>query len=83
MLSTRINLHNVSPVGDVGRVMVERPYDDWLSVRFSSSSSAFATPSTPKDTEGWLFERENLEKRMPPIPFPMLAAPADRQEGRG
>lgn len=69
-------------MGEVGRVMVESPYDDWLSLRFSSSSSAFATPSTPKDTDGWLFERENREKRIPPNPFPILAAPAGRHEGR-
>ncbi len=60
--------------------MVERPYADWLSVRFCSSSSAFAPPSSPKDTEGWLLEREKREKRMPPMPFPMLAAPTSSVE---
>lgn len=62
-------------MGEVGRIRVERPYADWLSVRFCSSSSVFAPPSSPKDTEGWLLEREKREKRMPPMPFPMLAAP--------
>lgn len=56
--------------------MVERPYADWLSVCFWSSSSGFAAPSSPKDTEGWLLEREKREKRIPPMPFPMLAAPS-------
>lgn len=67
---------NVSAVGEVGRVMVERPYADWLSDRFCSSSSVFVPPSSPKDTEGWLLEREKREKKMPPMPFPMLAAPS-------
>lgn len=66
----------VSIVGEVGRIMVERPYADWLSVRFCSSSSVLVPPSSPKDTEGWLLERENRENRMPPMPFPMLAAPS-------
>ena len=77
-----MNSHDVSVVGEVGRVMVERPYADWLSVRFCSSSSVFGPPSRPKDTEGWLLEREKREKRMPPMPFPMLAAPKLRVEGR-
>lgn len=74
-----MNVHEVSVVGEVGRAMVERPYADWLSARFCSSSSLFVPPSSPKDTEGWLLEREKREKRMPPIPFPMLAAPTLRQ----
>lgn len=57
--------------------MVESPYADWLSVRFCSSSSS------PKDTEGWLLEREKREKRMPPMPFPILAAPTSSAGGRG
>lgn len=61
--------------------MVESPYADWLSVRFSSSSSVLAPPSRAMDTEGWLLEREKREKRMPPMPLPMLAAPAIRVEG--
>lgn len=65
----------MSAVGEVGLAIVERPYADWLSVRFCSSSSVFDPPSSPNDTEGWLFEREKREKRMPPMPFPMLAAP--------
>lgn len=65
----------MSVTGDVGRIRVERPYADWLSVRFCSSSSALAPPSSPKETDGWLLEREKREKRMPPMPFPMLAAP--------
>lgn len=77
-----MNVRDVSVVGEVGRAMVERPYADWLSVFFCSSSSVFAVPSSPKDTEGWLLERENLEKRMPPMPFPMLAAPIMRMCGR-
>ena len=76
-----MNLHDVSVVGEVGRVIVERPYADWLSARFCSSSSVFAAPSRPKVTEGWLLEREKREKRMPPIPFPMLAAPKLRNCG--
>lgn len=72
----------MSVVGEVGLIMVERPYADWLSVRFCSSSSVFAPPSSPKDTEGWLLEREKREKRMPPMPFPMLAAPTMSDEGR-
>lgn len=64
----------------MGRVMVDRPYADWLSVRFSSSSSVLAPPSRPMDTEGWLLEREKREKRMPPMPLPILAAPATRME---
>lgn len=73
------NSRDVSAVGEVGRTMEERPYADWLSVRFCSSSSALAPPSSPKDTEGWLLEREKREKRMPPMPFPMLAAPKVRE----
>lgn len=65
-------------MGEVGLVMVDRPYADWLSVRFSSSSSVLAPPSSPMDTEGWLLDREKREKRMPPMPLPMLAAPAMR-----
>lgn len=42
----------------------------------------FAPPSSPKDTEGWLLEREKREKRMPPMPFPMLAAPTLSVDGR-
>ena len=68
-------------MGEVGRAMVERPYADWLSVRFCSSSSVFVPPSSPKDTEGWLLEREKREKRMPPMPFPMLAAPTLSVDG--
>ncbi|TNN54660.1 hypothetical protein EYF80_035142 [Liparis tanakae] len=64
-----------------GTETVERPYADWLSVRFCSSSSTLTTPSRPKETEGWLLERENREKRMPPMPFPMLAAPVVVVEG--
>lgn len=59
--------------------MVESPYADWLSVRFSSSSSVLAPPSSAMDTEGWLLEREKREKRMPPMPLPILAAPAIRE----
>lgn len=59
--------------------MVESPYADWLSVRFSSSSSVLAPPSRAMDTEGWLLEREKREKRMPPMPLPILAAPAIRE----
>lgn len=70
----------MSAVGEVGRVMVERPYADWLSDRFCSSSSVFVPPSSPKDTEGWLLEREKREKKMPPMPFPMLAAPTLREQ---
>lgn len=71
----QVNRHDVLVMGEVGRIMVERPYADWLSVRFCSSSSTLTTPSSPSETEGWLLERENREKRMPPMPFPMLAAP--------
>lgn len=69
----------MSAVGEVGRIMVERPYADWLSVRFCSSSSVLTPPSSPNDTDGWLLEREKREKRMPPMPFPMLAAPTVRE----
>lgn len=62
--------------------MVESPYADWLSVRFCSSSSVLAPTSSPKDTEGWLLEREKREKRMPPMPLPILAAPTLSVEGR-
>jgi len=62
-------------MGEVGRIKVERPYAEWLSVLFCSSSSVLAPPSRPRDTEGWLLEREKREKRIPPMPFPMLAAP--------
>lgn len=61
---------------------MESPYADWLSVRFCSSSSVLAPPSSPKDTEGWLLEREKREKRMPPMPLPILAAPTLIVEGR-
>lgn len=72
----------MSAVGEVGRVIEESPYADWLSVCFCSSSSVFATPSSPRDTEGWLLEREKREKRMPPMPLPILAAPSLHVERR-
>lgn len=70
-------------MGDVGRVITERSFATWLSAGFCSSSSVMVPPSTAPDTEDWLLEREKREKKMPPMPFPMLAAPIEREYGRG
>ena len=56
--------------------MLERPYADWLWVwhwLFSSLSRTVA--SVP--ICGWLLERAKRENSMPPMPLPMLAAPAE------
>ena len=57
----------VSIMLDADWDMVDSPYADWL---FSSLSTI--PESTP---EGWLLEREKRENNIPPMPFPMLAAP--------
>ena len=82
-----MNVRDVSATAGPDWAIVERLYADWLSAFFGSSPSAVAAPSSnPKDTEGWLLERENREKRMPPMPLPMLAAPThttDEERARG
>ena len=80
--SVEVNIRDVSAMVEVDWAIVERPYADWLSAFFGSSpSAAAAASSNPRDTEGWLLERENRENRMPPMPLPILAAPTHEREG--
>lgn len=61
-----------------------------VTVTPSSPDATFSTSEAPpSESDGssstpptWPLEREKRENRIPPIPFPILAAPAGQWEGR-